>query len=187
MSDCVTHQLGQHNRGVSGVHDDRLSGLRDLLHYAKGASLLDIGMNHGLISFEFARSGASVVHGCDIYEPGVLTAREIFTESGAKSRFEIVDLAAGPEALERAFGQDYLPHYDIILFLGIYHKLKEQTSDETIKQLIRHLITRVAQYIVVRTTMIEELGMILMQSGLRKVHFSALSSIVGPVEIWRWS
>jgi hypothetical protein len=80
-----------------------------------------------------------------------------------------------------------LPHYDIILFLGIYHKLKEQTSDEAIKQLIRHLIARVAQYIAVRTTMIEELGMILMQSGLRKVHFSALSSIVGPVEIWRWS
>ena len=106
MSDCVTHQLGQHNRGVSGVHDDRLSGLRDLLHYAKGASLLDIGMNHGLISFEFARSGAILVHGCDIYEPGVLAAREIFTEIGAKSRFEIVDLAAGPEALERAFGQD---------------------------------------------------------------------------------
>ena len=127
------------------------------------------------------------MHGCDIYEPGVVAAREIFTEIAAKSRFEIVDLAAGPEALERAFRQDYLPHYDIILFLGIYHKLKEQTSDEAIKQLIRHLIARVAQYIVVRTTMIEELGMILMQSGLRKVHFSALSSIVGPVEIWRWS
>jgi 2-polyprenyl-3-methyl-5-hydroxy-6-metoxy-1,4-benzoquinol methylase len=185
MSDCAIGEINRQHRGVTGVHDDRLSGIRDLLPYAKGVSLLDIGMNHGLIAFEFARHGASVVHGCDIYEPGVAAAREIFTESAAQSRFEVVDVASGPEALQTAFGQDYLDRYDVILFLGIYHKLKEQTSDQAIKRLISHLVARMAQYFVVRTTMIEEVGLILMECGLRKVHFSALSPIVGPAEIWR--
>src|SRR5690242_9202754 len=99
--------LNQQNRGITGVHDDRLSGLRDLLPYARGASLLDVGMNHGLIGFEFARHGAKIVHGCDIYEPAVVAAREIFTESAAQSRFEVVDLTTGGQDLETAFGEDY--------------------------------------------------------------------------------
>jgi SAM-dependent methyltransferase len=185
MHDWTGHPLSQHDRGVSGVHDDRLSGLRDLLCYAKGLTLLDIGMNHGLICFEFARNGAALVHGCDIYKPGVYAAREIFTEIAIPSRFEVVDLVAGPVALETAFGEDYLSLYDIVLFLGVYHKLKEQTSDRAIRDLIGHLIDRTARFFVVRTTMIEELRTILLDAGLRKVHFSALSSVVGPSEIWQ--
>src|SRR4051812_39163882 len=95
--------------GAVGTYEDRLSGLHDLLCYAEGASVLDIGINHGLIAFEFARYGAAIVHGCDIHRPGVDAAREIFTEVGARSRFEIVDLARGPATLEATFGQDYLP------------------------------------------------------------------------------
>ncbi len=172
-------------RGVSGVHEDRLSGLRDLLRYAKGVSVLDVGMNHGLVGFEFALFGAALVHGCDIYEPGVNAAREIFTEIATPSRFEVVDLAAGPVALEKAFGQDYLPRYDIVLFLGVYHKLKEQTSDLVIAELMQHLIDRTARFFVVRTTLIDELDAILALGELRKVHFSALNSVVGPMEIWQ--
>lgn len=65
---------------VRGAHEDRLSGLHDLLRYAQGASVLDIGINHGLVAFEFARRGASVVHGCDIHARGVDIAREIFAD-----------------------------------------------------------------------------------------------------------
>ena len=144
-------------------------------------------MNHGLVGFEFARYGAALVHGCDLHEPAVNAARAIFTELAIPSRFEVVDLTGGPAALETAFGQHYLPRYDIVLFLGIYHKLKEQTADPIIADLIRHLVNRVARFFVARSdeaVLRDELGVILADAGLRRVHFSALSPVVGAVEIW---
>ena len=185
ISSDADHAACERGTGAVGMYHDRLSGLRDLLCYAGESSILDIGTNRGLIAFEFARRGAAVVHGCDIYRPGVDVAREIFTEMRTPSRFEVIDLARGPAALQAAFGQDYLPQYDIVLFLGMYHKLKEQASDRTIIELVQHLADRTARFIATRTMKIEELGMILADSGLRKVHFSALSTVVGPVEIWQ--
>jgi SAM-dependent methyltransferase len=175
-------------RTVYGSHGDRLSGLRDLFQYAKGMSVLDVAMNHGLVSLEFARRGVSLVHGCDYHEPGVATARSVFAEFKIPSRFEVVDLTGGAEALHAAFGADYLRHYDIVLFLGIYHKLKDQTSDAVIDELVGHLAARTARYFVVRaasSNLLDEIGRMLREAGLRKVHFSALSLVVGPLEIWQ--
>ncbi len=175
-------------RTVYGFHGDRLAGLRDLFQYAKGMSVLDIAMNHGLVSLELARRGVSLVHGCDYHEPGVLAARAIFDEFKISSRFEVVDLTGGSDALQAAFGADYLPHYDIVLFLGIYHKLKDQTSNAAIDGLLRDLAARTAHYFVVRASssaLLDELGPALRDAGLRKVHFSALSPVVGPLEIWQ--
>jgi len=174
-------------RSMHGFNPDRLAGLRDLLHLADGKSVLDVAMNHGLIGFEFARSGAALVHGCDMHEPAVNAARAIFAELDVPSRFEVINLAGGPAALESGFGEHYLPRYDIVLFLGIYHKLKEQTADAVITALVHHLVERTARYFVLRTGHIEEMGLILAQTALRKVHFSALSPVVGPVEIWQRS
>lgn len=175
-------------RTVYGFHGDRVAGLRDLFQFARGMSVLDVAMNHGLVGLEFARRGVSLIHGCDYHEPAVLAARGIFTEFKIPSKFEVVDLAGGPEALQAAFGADYLPHYDIVLFLGIYHKLKDQTSDAVIERLVRHLAARAAHYFVVRaasTALLGELAPMLTDTGMRKVHFSALSQVVGPMEIWR--
>jgi hypothetical protein len=175
-------------RTVYGFHGDRLAGLRDLFQFARGMSVLDIAMNHGLVSLELARRGVSLVHGCDYHEPGVLAARAIFAEFRIPSRFEVVDLTGGPESLQTAFGSDYLPRYDIVLFLGIYHKLKDQISDAEIEKLVRDLASRAGVYFVVRTAssaMLGELAPMLGDAGLRKVHFSALSLVVGPMEIWQ--
>jgi hypothetical protein len=158
-----------------------------LLYFAPGATVLDIAMNHGLVGFEFARCGAALVHGCDRHEPAVTTARNVFTEFNIPSRFEVVDLTGGSSALKAAFGADYLPRYDIVLFLGIYHKLVEQTSDNTILELVRHLIGRTARYFVIRTAQVRKLDPIFSDTGLRRVHFSDLSPIAGPVEIWQQS
>jgi 2-polyprenyl-3-methyl-5-hydroxy-6-metoxy-1,4-benzoquinol methylase len=169
---------------VRGTREDRLSGLHDLLCCAQGASVLDIGINHGLISFEFACRGASLVHGCDIHKQGVDTAREIFAEIRAPSRFEVVDLTAGPAILEEAFAPDYRSRYDIVLFLGIYHLLKQQTCNRMVEDLVHHLVDRTQRFLVTRTRMLAELQTILAGTGLKKVHYSALSSVVSPVEIW---
>jgi SAM-dependent methyltransferase len=175
-------------RTIYGFYEDRLSGLRDLLRHIQGMSVLDVAMNHGLLGFEFARHGASLVHGCDYHEPAVSAARAIFAESAIPSRFEVVDLTGGAAALQRAFGKDYLPRYDLVLFLGIYHKLKDQTSDAVIAALVRHLADRAARYFVVRASsaaLLGELSPTLSAAEMTKVHFSALSPVVGPLEIWQ--
>lgn len=188
MPACPQQRPPDGPRTVYGFHGDRLAGLRDLFPYARGMSVLDIAMNHGLVSLELARRGVSLVHGCDYHEPGVMAARAIFAEFRLPSRFEAVDLTGGPEALQAAFGADYLPHYDIVLFLGIYHKLKDQISDAKIEKLVRHLAARAAHYFVVRaasSALLDELAPMLSGAGLTRVHFSALSLVVGPLEIWQ--
>jgi SAM-dependent methyltransferase len=175
-------------RTIYGFYEDRLAGLRDLFQHAQGMSVLDVAMNHGLVGFEFARRGASIVHGCDYHEPAVAAARAIFAELAIPSKFALVDLTGGPAALEAAFGKDYLARYDIVLFLGIYHKLKDQTSDDVIAELVRHLADRTLRYFAVRAAsgdLCAELGPLLASRGLRRVHFSALSPVVGPLEIWQ--
>ena len=185
---CLPHAAPEGPRTVYGFHDDRLAGLRDLFPYARGMSVLDVAMNRGLVSLEFARRGVSMVHGCDYHEPSVETARSIFAEFKIPSRFEVVDLTGGAAALEDAFGEHYLPRYDIVLFLGIYHKLKNQTSDAVIEELVRHLAARAGRYFVVRAAscaLLAELAPALTDAGLRRVHFSALSLVVGPMEVWQ--
>ena len=183
-SACLQQGPPDGPRTVYGFHGDRLAGLRDLIQFSRGMSVLDIAMNHGLVSLELARRGVSLVHGCDYHEPGVLVARAIFAEFKIPSRFEVVDLTGGSEALQVAFGSDYLPRYDIVLFLGIYHKLKDQTSDAVIER----ISPRAGVYFVVRaasSALLDELGPMLSDAGLRKVQFSALSAVVGPMEIWQ--
>lgn len=87
--------------------------------------------------------------------------------------------------MEKSFGPDYCSRYDIVLFLGVYQQLKQQTSDRIIEVLVHHLADRTQRFFVTRTSMIGELGTILAATGLQRVHFSALSSEVSPVEIWR--
>jgi hypothetical protein len=188
MRTCPQDASPDGPRTVYGFHGDRLAGLRDLFQYARGMSVLDVAMNHGLVSLELARRGVSLVHGCDYHEPGVSAARAIFDEFKISSRFEVVDLTGGPGAIQAAFGVDYLPRYDIVLFLGIYHKLKDQVSNAVIEGLVRDLAARAARYFVVRassTDLLNEIGGMLRDAALRRVHFSALSPVVGPMEIWQ--
>src|SRR3954454_22881920 len=108
---------------TAGYFNDRLDGAGDMLHRARGVSILDIGCNRGMVAFQFAMAGASIVHGCDVYEEVLKTAREVFAEWPISSRFEHVDLIGGPSALAKAFGSEYRPHYDIVLYLAVHHKL----------------------------------------------------------------
>jgi 2-polyprenyl-3-methyl-5-hydroxy-6-metoxy-1,4-benzoquinol methylase len=108
-------------RRVAGHHDLRMDGMLDLVIRARGCSVMDIGCNRGLVGFEMANNGASVVHGCDNYDEGIETARQVFADlRNVEAQFECVDLSIGPQSL-KPFGWR---HYDIMLMLATYHKLK---------------------------------------------------------------
>lgn len=115
---------------------ERLDGLMDLLAYANGAAVLDVGCNRGLVGYEFANKGAMLVHGCDISTAGIETARRMFDDViECESRFEVVDLAQGVAGLS-VFGHET---YDIVLLLGVYHKIKRAMSGESLSGLIQYL------------------------------------------------
>lgn len=111
---------------------ERLDGLADLLMYARGASVLDLGCNRGLIGYEFATRGARLVHGCDISMDAIATALFLFNDMiDCESRFEVIDLASGPAALE-----GYGPAYDLVFMLGLYHKLRRAMAPADLSKLM---------------------------------------------------
>ncbi len=177
-------------RRVAGYHDFRLDGISDLVLRAKGKSVFDIGCNRGMVGFEFANNGASTVHGCDIYEDGVKTAREVFADiRSVESRFEVADLTQGAAAL-KAFGSQ---QYDITLCLATYHKLKRIMKPADLTSLMQYFGRWTKGYFGWRGTSdkpaendeeIENLDRDLKSVGLIRIHTSYISTELGVAAIW---
>lgn len=177
-------------RRVAGNHDMRLDGISDLVLRARNRSVFDIGCNRGMVGYEFAANGASLVHGCDIYEPGIAAAREIFADlRPVDSRFEVVDLTGGAAAL-KPFGAK---KYDFVLCLATYHKLKRIMPADELTALMQHFGKMAKGYFAWRGTsdkpdeneaemaaLDRDLGAI----GLRRIHTSYISAELGVAAIW---
>jgi 2-polyprenyl-3-methyl-5-hydroxy-6-metoxy-1,4-benzoquinol methylase len=172
-------------RRVIGIHDIRFDGISDLLLRAKGCSVLDVGCNRGHVCYDFVINGARLVHGCDIYGPGIQTARQWFAElPHVQSKFEVVNLEEGPAAVSKAFG---IERYDIILLLGTSHKLKRVVTPESLSHLVRHLGERTLTYFAWNGYFedLEKLDDDLTAVGLRQIHISELAMPGQPAAIWR--
>jgi 2-polyprenyl-3-methyl-5-hydroxy-6-metoxy-1,4-benzoquinol methylase len=177
-------------RRVAGYHDIRLDGISDLLLRAREASVLDVGCNRGLVGFEFANNGARLVHGCDNYEPGIRTARELFADlRNVQSRFEVVDLTSGPACL-KVFGAG---HYDVVVLLATYHKLKRVMPAKELSALVRYLGRLTHKFFAWRATSdkpnenedeMASLDDDLRSAGLKRIHTSYLSDELGLAAIW---
>lgn len=178
-------------RRVAGHHDIRMDGMTDLVIRARDASVFDIGCNRGLVAFEFANNGAEMCHGCDIYEEGIVTARHLFVDLRAvRSKFEVVDLTQGPAAMKAAFADQ---HYDIVLMLATYHKLKRVMTPEALTALIKDFGIRTDRYFAWRGTSdkpeeneqeIKNLDGDLGDVGLRRIHTTYISRSLGVAAIW---
>lgn len=175
-------------RRVGGSHNIRLDGVGDILTRARGTSVMDIGCNRGMVAYEFAQNGAKIVHGCDNYELGIQTAREVFTDMReVKSQFEVVDLTKGPLSLDVFGGQKY----DIMVLLATYHKLKRIMSQEDMDALLIRLGELTGDFFVWRATSFnasendqEMLNLDRVLSGFKRTHTSYLSKQLGVAAIW---
>ena len=171
-------------RRVHGIHEIRFDGLTDLLLRAHGASVFDVGCNRGHVGWDFAMNGARLVHGCDIDAVSIQIARGWFSEHPhVESRFEVVNLENGADAVQQAFGDQ---RYDIVLFIGVQHKLKRVMSGESLRKLIHHLGSRASAYLgwmgyYKDLPVIDEaLG-----AKLKRIHTSELAFPGRPAAIWR--
>ncbi|WP_315833905.1 class I SAM-dependent methyltransferase [Bradyrhizobium prioriisuperbiae] len=178
-------------RRVAGYHDIRMDGMTDLVLRAKGSSVFDIGCNRGLVAFEMANNGATVCHGCDNFEQGIGTARELFADLRAvETRFEVLDLTGGVAAVSRVFGNS---RYDIVLCLATYHKLRRIMPAAALSELMVDFGKRTIRYFGWRgtsdkpaenekeiTNLDHDLGL----AGLKRIHTSYISEILGVAAIW---
>ncbi len=187
----MIEQESKLQRRVAGHHDIRMDGMTDLVCRAKGASVLDIGCNRGLVGFEFANNGAAIVYGCDYYEEGLEVARHLFKDlRNCESKFINVDLTGGVEAIKAAFGHK---PFDIILLLATYHKLKRVMPADALSALMRHLGKRSEKYFAWRGTSEkateneEEMAQLDkdLAGELTRVHTSTISETLGLCAIWR--
>jgi SAM-dependent methyltransferase len=177
-------------RRVAGFNNIRLDGMTDLVLRAKGKSVFDIGCNRGMVGYQFAEQGAAVVHGCDNYEVGIQTAREVFADLRfVESRFEVVDLVAGSKPLN-VFNSS---GYDIVLCLATYHKLKRLLPANELTALMQFFGRWTRKYFGWRGTSdkpdeneqeIVALDRDFRAVGLRRIHTSYLSSDLGVAAIW---
>lgn len=187
-------------RRVCRFHDAMLDGLTDLVVRAQGASVLDIGCNRGLAGYAMACNGARLVHGIDLAPDAIFVARGLFADLvECRSQFEVGDLTLGAECL-KPFGDS---GYDIILFLGTYHKLKRPPSKpyldlgaqgcsaEELSEFMKHLGRRTLKYFAWRgdDEDCEQVDKDLSAAGLRLIHRTEISgdrgTRGGPSCIWR--
>ncbi len=177
-------------RRVAGYHDLRLDGLMDLVTRARGASVFDVGCNRGLVGFELANNGAEVIHGCDNYEDGIRTARELFIDlRNVTAQFEVLDLRHGSRAIRPYF----MGNYDIVLLLATYHKLKRSMDADDLTELVFYLGKITKRYFAWRATSdkpddnedeMMALDRDLHEVGLRRIHTSYISDALGVAAIW---
>lgn len=170
-------------RRVVGFHDYRLDGLSDLLMRAHGASVIDVGCNKGHAAWEFVANGARLVHGCDIHAPSIVAAKHWFAEiPHCETRFEVVDLSK-PDPLA-VFGAD---GYDIVLFIGVYHKLVRVMESKALEALLLDLGKRALQYLAFMgyPEHLQAIDDAMKRSGLRRIHTSELAYPNRPAAIYK--
>jgi len=170
---------------VQSLHDVRFEGLSDLMLRARGRSVLDVGCNRAHTLYDFAQNGAKLVHGCDIYGPGMAAAEQWFSEVvECESKFVALDLIAGASALDAAFPRT---RYDIVLMLGVLHKLRREMTPEAVSGLMRNLGQRAIEYFGWSgyTEEIPQLDFDMGACGLKRIHTSEMAGIGHPAAIWR--
>lgn len=172
-------------RRVMGIHEIRFDGLSDLLLRAHGCSVFDVGCNRGHVAWDFATNGARLVHGCDIHGPSIQCAKMWFSEHPhVESKFAVVDLTKGKDAIHKAFGEQF---YDIVLLIGVQHKLKRTMTHNHLSDLISHLGSRAITYFGWNgySEDLPQMRDALNKVNLQLVHTSELALPGRPACIWK--
>ena len=97
---------------------EQMIGLQPALDEAKGKSLLDLGCAEGLIAREFARAGAREVVGIELLAAHLAVAK-VQCRDFPQIKFIWAHLGDYIKSLAS------FPQYDIVLALGIIHKLHD--------------------------------------------------------------
>jgi len=168
----------------TGTVFDRLEGLEYILERCANCSILDFGSSDGLVSYEFARHGATLIHGFDIWEEGVAFSKRLFDNVPVAAEFVQADLAISGKSFQNKHGDLLKARYDIVLYLGMHHALKTQMPKEELNDLVAYLAGKAARWVVVRTNTLPEFEQVILGSGLRVVYVKQGRPKVGLLKVF---
>jgi len=146
----------------------RFEELDVLFDSCSNSSVLDIGMSDGLISYEFARHGATTIHGIEIDDERVRFAKRLFSNIPVVSSFKALNLAFESDKLQNS--AIFLPYYDIVLFLGVYHHLKKQMKRKDLDDLLEGLLGLSEKHFAVRTNQLPEIEDRIISAGFERLN-----------------
>lgn len=169
-------RLNLYPRPFTGSIFDRFDGLDFVLPKCKDCKVLDFGSSQGLVSYEFARAGAKLIHGFEINIVDVLFSRKLFKYVPAKSKFINADLSLSGKKFKKKYSHILHRKYDIVLFLGIYHVLANQMPEKELHSLVKALMSLTDNYFVVRTDMLPDFESIILEGGFEEVHTNVLDN-----------
>lgn len=179
-------EIGKKN--FSGNIFDRLIGLDFILKECSGCSVLDIGSNDGLVSYEFARKRARLVHGFERDGDRVNFSTRLFRDVPVENLFVEANLAISGDEFVNTHQSTLLPEYDIVLFLGVYHHLRKQAEAKHVLSLVEVLLGRAGEWFVDRGRLIHEYESVIRAKGFERVHsLPPIKGKVGPLNIFRRS
>jgi 2-polyprenyl-3-methyl-5-hydroxy-6-metoxy-1,4-benzoquinol methylase len=128
----------------TGPWHERIAGLFDCGIDFSGKSILDVGCNMGIVSYEISKRAPSSIHGLDNYQGALRVAEAIFSAVPVESRFDLIDLRN-----ERKLQRILLPSYDIVLLMEVYHQVKKK-SPQAAARAVEIVVPRSAQTVLVR-------------------------------------
>ncbi len=176
--------LGLGRKNFQGDLFGRFQGLEELFALARGRSVLDLGMSEGHIAYEFARHGASAVHGLEQHRDKVRFAERLFRDVAIDTRFRVANLAVSGDVFDRRYGADLDERYDIVLFLGVYHHLKKEMAAADLASLVDAITARAGEFLAVRTNALPEFEAHILERGL-SLHYEAPREEIGLLRVYR--
>lgn len=150
-----------------GSQFDRFEGLEEVIKNSRGMTVLDIGMSDGLVSYEFARNGAILIHGIDVDLERVKFAKRLFSNIPIDSFFLGYNLAIQHSSFLN--NPKFEKSYDVVLFLDVYHHIKKQMDFNQLVSLIQEFLKVTKKTIAIRTPRLNEINDIIIDSGFEKV------------------
>jgi hypothetical protein len=113
----------------------RLEDIEPLLPFANGADVLDIGCAEGLIAKQLFVAGAKSVHGVDIDDERIVTARYICAQQYKNAVFKIDSVTPWPDFVTRN-ALLLRASYDIVLYLAVHQHLEAEHRNAVLIGLI---------------------------------------------------
>lgn len=129
----------------------RFSGVDTLFNDCKDRSILDVGCGDGLVSLEFVRNGANIVHGVDNKPENILFCKKLYRHIGIESYFYQMDLCM-QYSLPALSNHPFKQIYDIVLFMSVYENLSHRMGDGYLyNTVLPTLKAKCGKYLVVRS------------------------------------
>lgn len=162
----------------------RLSGINFFKDKCENATVLDIGCAEGLISSQLAKYGASLIHGVEFQLQRLEEAEKLygdfFKENSISYKYTQENFEDTPLFMER--NKSWLrDEYDIILLLGVYHKIKQNEVDK----LIGPFVQKAKKYIACRGKYTHFISKYLAKKGFKLCHKHAPGGRTGQIYIFQ--